>query len=70
MTFSDLQTLDKPKPVVKDKPISEPGHQIPIGNYQIIGQWCDVCEDVEMHVFNKKLKKIRCLTCKTTKQLK
>jgi hypothetical protein len=69
--FADLETQDKPKqketkPVIVD----EPGNKIPIGSYHIIGQWCDNCEDVEMHVHNKKLKKIRCVNCKTTKQLK
>lgn len=70
MNFQNLQTQDKPKKELVVKPTQEPGHHIPIGDYQQIGQWCDTCEDVEMHAFNKKTKRIRCISCKTTKQLK
>ena len=69
MKFKDLETKDTKVVEKVVKPV-EPGHLDPLGNYQIIGQGCDVCNDVEMHVFNKKTKRITCMNCKTTKQLK
>jgi hypothetical protein len=67
MKFKDLETKDTKK-IEYDR--LEPGHLEPLANYQIIGQGCDVCNDVEMHLYNKKAKIIMCLTCRTTKQLK
>lgn len=47
----------------------EPGNKIGIAVYKQIGQWCETCEDVVMHVYSNRTRKIRCLTCKQTKQL-
>ena len=69
MKFKDLDTKEIKATDVSLRLI-EPGHQVPVGNYQIIGQFCDVCNDVIMHVFDKKHKQIKCMTCKTIKQLK
>ena len=64
MKFKDLDTKDTKK-VERTLADFEP-----LASYQIIGQGCDVCNDVEMHLYNKRKKIIMCLTCKTTKQLK
>jgi len=66
MKFKDLETKDTKKLEVKESKLFLES----LEGYQIIGQGCDVCNDVEMHVFNKKLKRITCMNCKTTKQLK
>lgn len=68
MKFKDLETKDT-KVVESDVKASKLFLES-LEGYQIIGQGCDVCNDVEMHVFNKKLKRITCMNCKTTKQLK
>lgn len=64
---TDLPSLEEVKKEVK---IIEPGHKIPVANYLQIGQWCETCQDVKAHVYSKETNKIRCLKCKTTKQLK
>jgi hypothetical protein len=66
MKFKDLETKDTKKLEVKESKLFLES----LEGYQIIGQGCDVCNDVEMHAFNKKAKIIMCLNCKTTKQLK
>jgi len=75
MNFDELQVEEsktKAKKIVLAQEVArlEPGNKIPVANYQQIGQWCDTCEDVQAHVYSKDTKKIRCLRCKTTKQLK
>lgn len=67
MGFSDLK-LDEPKKVETSR--LEPGHKIPIANYQQIGCWCEVCQDTTAQVYSHKTRKIRCLRCKTTRQTK
>ena len=47
----------------------EPGNKTPISDYKQVGQYCDTCEDITMHVYSKKTNKVRCLNCKTTTQL-
>jgi len=69
MKFTEL-IPEKPKLDRKELNQIEPGNKVPLTEYKQIGQWCDVCEDVEMHAYSIKYKKIRCLKCKTTKQLK
>jgi len=66
MKFKDLETKDTKKLEVKESKLFLES----LEGYQIIGQGCDVCNDVEMHVFHKKTKRITCMNCKTTKQLK
>lgn len=76
-SFKDLKAsvVDKPTTeVIKRVSIKdgEPGDTIGIANgpmYKQVGQWCDTCENVVLHVFSKKYNKIKCLNCKTTKQL-
>lgn len=65
--------IEEEEPVKKQKLIKtvlEPGHKIPLANYKCIGQWCDKCEDIEMHAYSKSTNKIRCITCGETTQLK
>jgi hypothetical protein len=45
----------------------EPGNKIPVMNYQQVGQFCDICEDVTGHVCNIEKKLIQCQICKTRK---
>lgn len=68
MKFKDLETKDTK--VVDEVGKLPAGYFDSLSSYQIIGQGCDVCNDVEMHVFHKKTKRITCMNCKTTKLLK
>jgi ribosomal protein S27E len=62
--------ITKPEIDTKDLKKMEPGYKIPISEFIQIGQWCDSCQEVEAHVYSPTSKKIRCLKCKRTKQLK
>lgn len=42
----------------------EPGNKIALNHYQIIGSWCEVCNDVTMQCCNTTKKKMRCTRCK------
>lgn len=53
----------------KNRVKGEPGEKIPLCAYKIVGQWCEECDDVTMHAFSIKTSKIRCLYCKTTKEI-
>lgn len=67
----------KAKEIKEDKPVStwyekhkskktregEPGRNVGVGSYKIIGQGCEGCDDVTMHVFNSDTCDIMCLDC-------
>lgn len=73
-----LKAKPKPRKAKEEKPVStwyekhkdtrktregEPGRNIGVGSYKIIGQGCEGCDDVTMHVFNSDTCDIMCLDC-------
>jgi hypothetical protein len=62
-----INVLDIPKKNTRE---GEPGIKIPITDYSIVGQWCDVCETETMHFLDKLPQKIMCNECGTVEKLK
>ena len=50
--------------------VGEPGNNVGIGSYKIIGQGCDVCDDTVMHVLNTTTMEKMCLDCGTVTKVK
>lgn len=72
----NYQELTEDKPIVSVKltkdeierrRTTEPGYKVPSGNYQQVGQWCEVCQDVQTHAHLPEKNKLRCLNCKNDK---
>lgn len=68
LDFSKLAgatTVEQPKSnkKVKIKRQGEPGIKVPINNYKQVGQFCDRCEDVVMHLLDMDRRTKICADC-------